>query len=99
LDKECDARRMEFPGRAGLAVWITALVLAQCRGRVEKEMRMQFPSYEELPMSPRLDKPGIKVLLGASSFKANEPVALYGTFVSDAAFYDKCRVRKTPGSR
>ena len=52
---------------------------------------MQFPSYEELPMSPRLDKPGIKVLLGASSFKANEPVALYGTFVSDAAFYDKCR--------
>ena len=52
---------------------------------------MQFPSYEELPMSPRLDKPAIKVLLGASSFKANEPVALYGTFVSDAAFYDKCR--------
>ena len=52
---------------------------------------MQLPSYEELPMSPRPDKPGIKVLLGDSSFKANEPVALYGTFVSDAAFYDKCR--------
>jgi hypothetical protein len=52
---------------------------------------MQFPSYEELPMSPRLDKPGIKVLLGALSFKANEPVALYGAFVSDAAFYAKCR--------
>jgi hypothetical protein len=54
-------------------------------------MRMQFPSYEELPMSPRLDKPGIRVLLGAASFKANEPVALYGSYLFDGSFYVKCR--------
>jgi hypothetical protein len=60
-------------------------------GRTEKEMRMQFPSYEQLPMSPNLDKPGVKVLLAAASFRANEPVAIYGSVVSDSAFYDKCR--------
>jgi hypothetical protein len=52
---------------------------------------MQFPSYEELPMSPNLDKPGVKILLGAASFRTNEPVALYGAVGSDSAFYDKCR--------
>jgi len=51
---------------------------------------MQFPSYEELPTSPRLDKPGIKVALGADSFKADEPVALYGSYCADAAFLAKC---------
>ena len=34
---------------------------------------MQFPSFEEVPMSPHLDQPGINVLLGAASFKADEP--------------------------
>jgi hypothetical protein len=52
---------------------------------------MRFPSFEEVPMSPHLDQPGIKVLLGAASFKANEPAALYGAYVADGAFYDKCR--------
>jgi hypothetical protein len=52
---------------------------------------MQFPSFEQLPMSPSLDKSGIKVLLGASSFKANEPVALYGSYLFDGPFYVKCR--------
>jgi len=57
---------------------------------------MQFPSYEELPTSPRLDKPGIKVLLSADSFKANEPVALYGAYLFDGAFYVKCRGEAAP---
>ena len=52
---------------------------------------MQFPSFERVPMSPQVDQPGIKVLLGAASFKANEPVALYGSYVADGAFYVKCR--------
>jgi hypothetical protein len=92
-------------GRADVAALVAAVVVglfvgipaAQAKGpavppgREKKEMRMQFPSYDELPMSPHLDKPGIKVLLGAASFKANEPVTLYGAVVSDSAFYDKCR--------
>ena len=52
---------------------------------------MQFPSFEQVPMSPRLDQLGIKVLLGAASFEANEPVALYGAYVANAAFLAKCR--------
>jgi hypothetical protein len=41
---------------------------------------MQFPSFAKVPMSPRLDQPGVKVLLGAASFKANEPAVLYGAY-------------------
>ena len=52
---------------------------------------MQFPSFEEVPMSPHLDQPGIKVLLGAASFKANEPAVLYGAYVADGALLVKCR--------
>ena len=52
---------------------------------------MQFPIFEQLPMSPSLDKPGVKVLLGATSFRASEPVALYGTYVADAQFLYKCQ--------
>jgi hypothetical protein len=94
-----------FRDSVGLAAWITALVVALCVGiptaqgkkpaephdRTEKEMGMQFPILEEVPMSPHPDKPGIKVLLGAASFKANEPAALYGAYVADGAFYVKCR--------
>jgi hypothetical protein len=94
-----------FPGKAGVVAWIAALVFALhigiptaqgkksagSGGRMKSEIPMQFPSHEEVPMSPRLDKPGIKVLLGASSFEANEPVALYGSYLFDGPFYVKCR--------
>jgi hypothetical protein len=42
-------------------------------------------------MSPHLEQPGIKVLLGAASFKANEPAALYGSYAADGAFLARCR--------
>jgi hypothetical protein len=54
-------------------------------------MGMQFPSFEEVPMSPHPDQPGIKVVLGAASFKANEPAALYGACVADGALLVKSR--------
>jgi hypothetical protein len=93
------------PAGAPVAAWIAAVVLAlslgihpaqakrptEPRGPAKKELRMQFPSYEQLPMSPQLDRPGVKVLLGAASFKANEPVALYGSYCADAAFLAKCQ--------
>ena len=59
--------------------------------RAEKQMGMQFPNFKEVPMSPHPDQPGIKVVLGAASFKANEPAALYGAYIFDGAFYVKCR--------
>jgi len=52
---------------------------------------MQFPSFEEVPMSPHPDQTGIKVLLGAASFETNEPAALYGAYVADGALLVKCR--------
>ncbi len=91
--------------RVSAAAWVTVLAFALCvagsvaqgkkrvepSDRTKKEKRMQYPSYEEVPMSPRLDKPGIKVLLGAASFAANEPVALYGSYCADAVFLAKCQ--------
>lgn len=52
---------------------------------------MQFPNFDEQPTSPHLDRPGIKVQLAAASFRAGEPVALYGAFTYDGAFFVKCR--------
>lgn len=57
---------------------------------------MQFPNYEDWPKTPHVDDPGIRVVLGAASFKANEPVVLYGAYLFDGAFYVKCRGEATP---
>lgn len=55
-----------------------------------KETTMQWPTWTQLPQSPAVDKPGVKVALGATVFQAGEPVAMYGTYVVDGAFYAKC---------
>ena len=50
---------------------------------------MQWPTWNQRPESPSLDRPGVKVALGATVFREGEPVALYGTYVADAQFYAK----------
>jgi hypothetical protein len=55
-----------------------------------KEHKMEWPNWTKLPESPPLDKPGIKVNLVKTAFKASEPVVMYGTYVADEAFYSKC---------
>jgi len=52
---------------------------------------MQWPSWTEVAESPQLNEPGVKVALGGAVFRANEMVALYGTYVADGVFLAKCR--------
>jgi len=50
---------------------------------------MQLPSFERVPQSPQVDKAGIKVVLGGTSFKAGTPIPMFGTYVADGPFYVK----------
>lgn len=55
-----------------------------------KETTMQFPSRMQIPESPHLDKPGLKVALSATAYKPGEPVAMFGAYIADGTLYAKC---------
>ena len=52
---------------------------------------MSFPNYDSCDKSPDLEKVGVAVVLGAKSFRKNEPVALYGSYLIDAPLMQKMR--------
>jgi hypothetical protein len=87
--------------RRGLPLRPSRCALAFLRPKGKRPLRLvpksrrrcacSFPATKSFRCHPTLDKPGVEILLGAASFRTDEPVALYGTVVSDSAFYDKCR--------
>ena len=51
---------------------------------------MEFPSYEPVPQTPELADVGVAARLGAAAFRVGKPAALYGSYLVDGAFIQKC---------
>ncbi len=51
---------------------------------------MELPNYEEHADSPKLDKVGVAAKLAKPTYAAGEPVALYGAYLIDGPFIQKC---------
>lgn len=45
---------------------------------------MNFPTFEETPLSPTLGNPGVAVVLSGAPFDRCAAVALHGTYIADA---------------
>jgi len=54
------------------------------------DVNMNFPSFEPVPKSPEVADLGLAVILDAAEFKAGGTVALYGSYVIDGEFIQKC---------
>lgn len=44
-----------------------------------------LPSFDQVPETPALEQPGVKVRLGKTRFRTDEPIAVHGIFVADGA--------------
>lgn len=51
---------------------------------------MEFPSFEQVHESPEVEDLGVAVRLGAIDFKVGKPVTLYGSYLVDGEFIQKC---------
>lgn len=52
--------------------------------------KMDFPSFEPVSESPEIAELGVVVELGATEFKVGDPVTLYGSYLVDGEFTQRC---------
>ncbi len=77
---------------------LTIYVLSLCLGTVtiaeisndKGDTNMEFPSFEPVPKSPEIEDLGVAVTLDVAEFKVGEPVPMFGSYVIDGEFMQKC---------
>src|SRR5262245_33018900 len=71
------------------AVFLMQMNIGFCQGINAGVKKMQLPSFERVSTSPEVADLGVAVKLDASSFRAGEPIVIYGSYRIDRELIQK----------